>query len=142
MSDRIWIIAFVCMVFSVAAAGQKTEENVTLPDDVMKQVVERILRFQFKPRQKSTRIPLSASLLKREWLPEITNIDFTLVPDEQVPDHEKGVFLFEGLGRDGNAYVIKAGWGDPGCFAEGTWWKFNIISVNVRLWPIGKWGRG
>ncbi|MBK9153340.1 MAG: hypothetical protein IPM25_03850 [Chloracidobacterium sp.] len=113
-----------------------------LPDEVMKQIVQRILRYQFKPRNKPILIPLAESSVKREWLPEIRNVGFTFVPDEQVPDHEKGVFLFEGPERDGDAYAIKVGWGDLDCFADGTWWKFRIVSGTVRLWPIGTWGRG
>jgi len=127
--------------FTVHSQEDKNEK-IILPDGVMKQVVSRILTYEFKPRHIRTVIPLAASQVKLEWLPTIKNIAFDLVPDKQIPSLEKGVFLFEPVVRDGDGYTINVGWGDL-CSASGGMWKFRLTDGKVRLWPLnGTWGRG
>ena len=136
------VALFVSLLSFAVHSQDDTNEKVVLPDAIMKQVVARILTYEFRPRRIRTTIPLAASQVKREWLPTIKNIEFDLVPDKQIPSLEKGVFLFEPVVRDGDGYTINVGWGDL-CSASGGVWKFSLADGKVRLWPLnGTWGRG
>ncbi len=143
MAKLILLAVFWTLLLSaVVFAHEANDEKVTLPDEVMRQVVGRILTYQFKPRRSPTTIPLAESQVKHEWLPDIQNIAFELVSDEKVGEYEKGVFLFEGIERDGNLYSINVGWGDFDCFAFGDTWRFKLDDKKIRLWLKGGWGRG
>lgn len=137
-------MGFFCLMSSIGCFAQEGDEGrLTLPDNVMREVVGRILRYQFKPRQKPATIPLSDSQIKRDWLPKIGNITFELIPDERIAEYEKGVFLFEEIEREGVTYSINVGWGDLDCSATGDTWKFRVSGEKVRLWPTKRhWGRG
>ncbi|MEQ1762426.1 MAG: hypothetical protein ABL984_04680 [Pyrinomonadaceae bacterium] len=119
-------------------------EKVRLADNVKRQVAARILRYQFKPRRTQTKIPLAESQVKREWLPEIKNISFELVPDEKIQNRGTEVFLlnFNDLEVEGRTYTLSVGWGNF-CNASGNLWSFIVTSNKVRLWPVnGGWGSG
>lgn len=136
----------VCASFTAIIAQQPADEEkkVVLPDAQMKQIVSRIVRWNFRPSRIRKTIPISDIGIKREWLPTITNVTFELVPENDVPKYEKGVFLFEKLEKMGRVYSINVGWGDLDCDASGDTWKFRIDSGNVRLWRLPAlvgWGR-
>lgn len=136
-------ILFCLLLVQMSSVAQDTKEDVLLPDEVMRQVVSRILIYNFKPRQTSTTVPLAESQVKQDWLPEIRNVAFELVPDKRIIDYENGVFLIEKVERAGTAYSINVGWGDLDCDATGVTWKFRLLSRQVRLWLTNMgWGRG
>ena len=116
-----------------------------LPDPVMRQVVSRILRWQFKPADRPRSVPISERGIKPEWLPSIQNISFRLASDNDALKAKKGVFLFEGLQRVGRHYSINVGWGDFECSGSGDVWEFRVgKDDSVRLWRARDqgWGRG
>lgn len=129
-------------VFSPITFAQTANEPVTLRAEVMRQVVNRIVRWQFRPARKPRTVPIADVGIKREWLPPIKNISFDLVPENRINDFEKGVFLFEDVTREGRVYSINVGWGDLDCNGGGDTWKFTVRNSRVRLWPAGGWGRG
>ena len=137
---------FFLFIPLIPASAQQTAEagqSVVLPDSVMRQVVNGIVRWYFKPRRTKTTIPIANVGIKREWLPLIPNITFELVPENQIINFEKGVFLFENVKRTGRSFSINAGFGDLDCDASGSIWKFNVKSGSVRLWRTNEtWGRG
>ena len=136
---------FVTIVLMLLAAPSAfaQAEAVILPDHVMRQVVSRIARWNFKPGRNLRTIPVADIAIKREWLPAIENITFELVPENDVSDHEKGVYFFQPVERDGAAYTINFGRGDLDCRANGETWKFKIRDNRVRLWRTGHgWGQG
>ena len=143
MFNPVVTIISAILILALTATAQDTESKiVTLPDDVMRRVVGRILTYSFKPRRSPTSIPLAASQIKPDWLPEIHNIKFNLVSDKEILDYENGVFLFEGPELIGKEYSINVGWGNLNCFGTGTTWKIRLGSGKLRLWPSDGWGRG
>lgn len=142
IKKHLYTVLAMLLVFSSTSLAQKSE-TVNLPDEIMQQVVSRIIRWQFKPARKPRTIPIANVRVKREWLPVIENITFDLVPGKRTSDFQNGVFFFEEVTRDGSAYSINAGWGDPECGGLGDTWKFKVSGNRVRLWPTGfGWGSG
>lgn len=142
---RTLVGAFLALWFSTVSLSQDSDPHkVEVPDGVKRQIVERILRYEFKPRRTPTSIPLASSQVKREWLPEIRNISFELVPDERIQNRGKQVFLlnFDDLELNGRVYTLNIGWGDF-CNAAGDRWSFIVTRNKLRLWPMnGGWGSG
>lgn len=132
---------FIVLLLATCAFAQD-EETVELPDSVMSQVVSRIVSYKFKPSRTPRTIPVAASGVKEEWLPVVPNVTFKLVPDDDIINYEKGVFLVEPVTREGNVFSINVGWGDFESDASGDTWKFTVQKEKVRLWPTnGGWGR-
>jgi hypothetical protein len=127
---------------TVYAQHSSLTANVVLPDEVMQQVVSRILRYEFKSGRMNRTIPVANVMIKAEWLPVIKNVQFNLVPEGDIINYEKGVFLIDRIEVDNGIYSINVGWGDLDCSGSGTTWKFRIGTDKVRLWPTTGWGRG
>lgn len=126
--------------FSLNGFGQSDEtEEIVVPEQAMEQVVRRILIWQFKPRKKPTTIYLAAEGIKQAWLPEIKNINFELLSDEEV-EQAKDHYAFIILGKSENVFSVCFMSGNSGSGYEGYHWEFRILRQRVRLWQSGLCG--
>lgn len=142
MIKRCTLILILLASALIPVAAQDDETEVTLPDNVMHQVVDRIVRFYFKPRAKPTTIYFSDRNLKKHWFPKIRNIKFELV-DGQADLNGLYGYTFETAERNGRVYDIGFGYGEIGCSGGGSGrtWTFRITGRRVRLWfNGGRWG--
>lgn len=141
----------VGLTIPACASEPDQEAPVTLPDDVMEQVVSRILKWKFKPGKRPTQVYLSADGIKKSWLPSIKNIEFRLIlidpEDQNSPGaysfDPEGIYFFTPLELEDGAYRVGLGLGDPGCNAFGATWSFRVPDrKKVRLWRSGGFGSG
>lgn len=112
------------------------DETIVLPDAVMKQVVHRIVTFYFKPRRSASTIYFSDENIKTEWLPNIKNIRFVLLPRAE-DHHGQNGYVITGLDRADDGYTIGFGYGEIGYVGGGygVTWSFRVIGNKVRLRP-------
>ena len=133
----------IVLLFCFACFGQTNEsEDVKIPDDVMRQVVSRILTYKFKPANRPKTIYLVKEGLQPTWLPDIPNIEFRLLSGEELEDREADVYFFTKPGFSRNTYDIGFAFGDPNCGYTGESWQFRVSKGKVRLWPGGEIGGG
>jgi len=126
-------------------AQESTDETLTLPDSVMKQVVSRILKWNFRPASRPKSVLVAERGIIQEWLPTIPNVTFQLASENDALKAKNGAFLFEGLKRAGQHYSINVGWGDFECQGSGDVWEFIVGKEDkIRLWRVkdSGWGRG
>ncbi len=143
---------FLSLLFVPNLLAQESDDKVPLPDDIMRQALGRILRYNFKPRRIPTTIPIVGFItvdnsdysfaipIKQGWLPKIKNLTFKLVPEEELPDVDQ-VFVFNCLQQDKGVYLLSVGRRDK-CSGEGKVWILRANSSKVRLWPSKEeqWG--
>jgi len=117
-----------------AIAFAQINWDIKLPDSVMKQVVSRILRYEFKSPRREKRVKLDSTHIPRDWLPDIKNIRFELIDPDTTADKDAKIFsLFELTKVEENHYQISVGWLDP-CSGEGPVFTFWLKKQRVRLW--------
>jgi hypothetical protein len=77
---RVLPLMVLLFGYSSAAVGQALESdewgNVAVPDQVMEQVVRRVLARNFKPTKQKKIIYLEGKGLQQSWLPKIEGIEF------------------------------------------------------------------
>lgn len=147
MPKRIFLLILVVSVFPWPAFAQDEDEKpkVELPDQVMSQVVRRIVRWYFKPANRPREIHFSENGIQASWLPKLKNIEFILLNDNDSLRQEKGVYFFKAPDQTGKTYSIDFGFGDLNCDASGDTWKFKLIGSKVGVWrddPKRGWGNG
>ena len=134
------LVLFFCFApFSFAQTD--AELLASLPQDAMRQIVPRILKWYFKPRSAPKQIRLAARGIKREWLPEIRNIEFVLVSDEEL-GQTGNVFFFKYYEPVKDRYEIGFAYGEPDCSSTGDIWYFRVSERKVRLWRPENMGFG
>ena len=143
---RIKLLACLFLIcLSVAAPAQETgidKTDVVLPDYVMRQVVRGVMLREFKPARVKKTIPVLGQLVKQEWLPTISSLSFTIIPEADAPKYPKGFFLIKPIEKKAKSYSVMVGWGDN-CVATGTVWEFQVVNKKVRSWHWnGHWGSG
>lgn len=137
---KIALTSLLALFLAFPVFAQDEVENVELPDAVMEQVVRRIVTWYFKPRSRPTEIYISAHNIKKEWLPSIRNIRFVLVPDGD-DGSDSGIYFFRPVQKDGRAFSIGFGYGDPSCHNLGDIWSFRVVSSRIRLTTaLGQFG--
>jgi hypothetical protein len=131
---RSLLIAVTLLAFVPPSFGQTDDKEIVLPDNVMKQVVSRMVTWYFKPRAKPTTIYFSDSNLKKEWLPEIRGISFVLLNDIEENVRRKG-YMIQRADRAGRGYSIGFGYGEVGCpgGGQGDTWYFRVTNSRVRI---------
>lgn len=138
---RLFLPFVVACLAAVANAQDEPEPvEVTLPDNVMRQVVERVVVGHFATLRRSRIVYFSEQNIKRSWLPKLNGIEFVIASATD----GKEVHFFRSPERVGKDYQIDFGWGDPDCDAEGEIWSFKITGRfvhNVEL-AGGGWGSG
>lgn len=144
-------------IFPVATSifAQDEEENVlpdekmelvVPPDNVMKQVVQKMLTEYFKPSEAPQKIYFFDRMIKKEWMPLIRNVEFIVLNSEQAKLRGKKAYVFSSIERrkDG-LYLLKYGYGDPGCgTTTGDIWYFRLSLGQVVIWKAKNegWGSG
>lgn len=137
---RFLLALIIILSFSSIGFTQTTESGetvVVVPEQVMKQVVRRVLVWSFKSRKKPTVIYLAEQGIKQSWLPTIKNIGFRLVPDEEIQEKDLKVHFFTKPDLSKNTYDIGFVYGNPNCEYLGAHWHFRISKKKVRLWQSG-----
>ena len=140
-------LCFLCSLFLICAAmttsafGQDEDAELKLPAAVMREVVQRVIVYSFKPRVKPTKVFLYEKRIKREWLPEIKNIKFQLVPESAIKQ-SGDIYFFNSPSVEKGVYTIGFGYGNPYCFATGESFYFRVVKGKVRLSGIGNFGSG
>lgn len=136
-------IAILVSSFAALGFAQTTDEEakVIVPEPAMREVVRRILIYSFKPRNKRTEIRLYERGIKSEWLPEIKNVEFQLVPEAE-NDSIENVYFFNLVTLEKGVYGIGFGFGNPNCEARGNTFYFRLAKQKVKLWLGDGFGMG
>lgn len=147
MKSRLLIILIIILAsVSVGNAQQTVTENTSsnpVSDETMRQVVRRILAYRFKPVRKKKVIYLAKKGIETSWLPQIQNIEFRLLSEEEIEDRDvEEIYFFTEPQQSNKTYEIGLAYGDPDCGYVGDTWKFRIIATQVRLWKDGGFGGG
>ncbi len=129
------LIILLALIFSIAIFAQD-ETEIKLPDQIMEEIVNRILVYSFKPRNKPTTIYLAEKGIKESWLPNIKNIEFKLLSDKEI--EKKDIYFFKLFDKEKKNFSIGFGFGDPNCSSYGLNWSFRIVKEKVKLWQSGQ----
>lgn len=136
----------IILSISVTVSGQESEVEESsdnlVPENVMREIVRRILIYKFKPVKRKKVIYLAQNGIERSWLPEIGNIEFRLISNGEVEDRDSGVYFFTKPQLTKNTYEINFAFGNPNCEYLGDGWNFRIANNKVRLWYAGEIGGG
>jgi hypothetical protein len=127
------------LICAASAFGQTADVESKLPETVRREIVRRVLVYSFKPRLKPTKVFLYEKGIKREWLPEIKNIEFNLVPENEL-EQRGNVYFFLEIYLFKGKYVIGFGFGQPKCNARYDEWAFRVSKQRVKLWKHGRDG--
>ncbi|MBS1794455.1 MAG: hypothetical protein JSS81_11405 [Acidobacteria bacterium] len=124
------------LLLSLPAAAQNGDQTpkISLPENVMAQVVRRILGWKFAPSKRPKTVLLSGRGVKKEWLPAIANVEFRLLTEDEVRDAKTGIYFFTAPEKEGKTYNLGLGFGDPGCDYTGETWYFRPDGAKIRLW--------
>jgi hypothetical protein len=146
-AHRFLLALILISGFSIVGFAQTEEPDetpVSVPEQVMEQVVRRILIWSFKPRNKPKIIYLSEQQgLKKSWLPQIKGVEFRLLSETEAAGREDIYFFTKLEKRPKNTFHIGFAFGDPSCDYNGDSWNFRISKQKVRLWqPDEGFGAG
>jgi len=135
------ILSFSVMANSQDAENEKPTTNPT-PENVMREVVRRILVYKFKPANNRKVIYLSKEGIDGSWMPFIPNVEFRLLSDDELQDRDGGVYFFSKPELSKQTYTVNLAFGDPDCDYLGEGWRFRTSKNKVRLWLVGGIGGG
>jgi hypothetical protein len=127
----------VILSFSALAFAQDESDKypaVVLPENVMREVVRRILVWKFKPAKKSKTIYLASEGIARAWLPAIRNIEFRLLSEDEAINNKTDIYFFSKPNLSKKTYQIGLEFGTRGCYGTEENWFFRISKNRVRLW--------
>lgn len=138
MKNKLLLFFIIIFSLSITVFGQNNGDEkssvVSVPENVMQEVVRRILIYQFKPLTKKKVIFIAKKEIKREWLPKIQNVEFHLLTDEEVEDSGNDVYFFTEPELSKRTYEIGFAYDDPNCEYIGDTWRFRISKNRIRLW--------
>lgn len=142
------IAVFAFFIAAPAGFGQGADDGAAfvetaVPDHVMKAVVQRMVSWYFKPSDMPRKVYFSDQLIRREWLPNIKNIEFVVLTPEEISKRGVKVNFFASVEVREGIFKVKYGVGD-GCSASGGVWYFWVWSDRLRLWKSENegWGSG
>lgn len=143
------IISLTLMIllgFSFDVHSQESENDEAIvepvPENVMQEVVRRILVYNFKPVNRKKVVFLAQEGIDESWMPVITNIDFRLLSNGEIEDRDDGVYFFRKPELSNKTFAIGFAFGKPDCEYSGDGWRFRISNNKVRLWLAGGFGGG
>lgn len=128
----VLILNFSTVGFSQTLKSDRTPA-VIVPEQVMKQVVRKVLIWYFKPRNQRKVIYLSARGLQQSWLPEIKGIKFQLLSKQETNSEEYYSFT-DVEERLKGKFNISFSYGCQSCGYYGDVWHFRILKQSVTLW--------
>jgi hypothetical protein len=126
------LLTLTFFLLGLPIAAQDEEAKVVLPDSVMQQVVSRVVKWHFRPARKPRTVYISEVNIKAEWLPEIKNIKFQLVP-RPTDGYGDPMHFFGDLTKEKTGFLIVYAFGQPDCDANGETWFFRVIKGKVKL---------
>lgn len=145
MKTKLLLLLIMLFSFFVVVNSQETETEessvVSVPENAMREVVRRILVYNFKPRTRKKVIFISQEGIKQGWLPKIQNIEFRLLTDGEIEDKGKDIYFFTKSEIAKSTYEIGFALGDPNCEYFGRSWKFRPTKSKVKLW-LANYGIG
>lgn len=136
------LIAFLLTLISTPLLAQTKQED-KIPESVMRRVVDRVVRYYFKPHREPKKIYISERNIKEKWLPKIRNIEFVILKDDQLEDKPKG-YIFREVNR-GDRYSFLFGFGDltPGGYLSGSVWFAEPTKRGLNISrKSGGWSTG
>ena len=110
------------------AENEKPATNPT-PENVMREVVRRILIYKFKPANNRKVIYLSKEGIEQSWLPLIPNVEFRLLSGEELQDRDGSVYFFSKPELSKQTYAINFAFGNPDCDYLGEGWRFRTSKI-------------
>jgi len=148
------LLSLFVILFVSSSIRCQSIRPAELTDEVLAQVVKRILRYEIKPGRKPRTVFLSGTSflppdetpvlpipIQPEWLPAIPNIDFKIYDENDYPDLEG--YYFWGIEEVNRRFEISVGYGNLGIGGgEGHIWSFRVERGNVRLWLVPNSGFG
>ena len=140
MKSKIILLVLVIFLQVSSTVKANSLENfleTDLPDYVMAEVVRKILISEIKAAASEKTVYLYEKQIKEKWLPEITNIEFELLSDEEIKKLNKKVYFFTEIENKNGKYEIGFAFGDPNCSYEGKFWEFHVLEDFVQIWQSG-----
>lgn len=143
MKYAILIGLLLTLPVSVSHA-QKIEHDVALPDSVMKQAVQQILRRHVKPPSQPQIVYILDRLIRVECLPRIKNIEFRIVKEDwDYASRQKKGYVFDRLRKEKGRFLLDLGYGDLDCGeTKGDSWAFSVRKNRVRFLKVVWFGWG
>ncbi len=146
MKSSLIFSLLIVFVFYGVAGGQENEGNeiyqISIPENIKQEIVRRILVYKFKPQKRPKVVYLSKEGINQSWFPNVPNIEFRLLSDEEIEDRGNGVYFFTEPELIKKTYNIGFAFGEPGCSYIGDGWSFRITNNKLRLWYVGGIGGG
>ena len=136
------LIAFVLTLISTPLLAQSGGGEI-VPDAVMRQVVDRVVRYHIKEPLDPKTIYISERNIKEKWLPKIRNIKFVLIKDDQLANKPKGYIFYKV--DSGDRYSFMFGFGDlnPGGYLSGSFWFAELKGRKLKIYRDSNgWGTG
>ena len=143
MRSAVFSLIFVLTLilnFAPVVSSQTPEFDVDVPEQVMQQVVRRVLVYSFKPRSKPMVVSIAEQGIKSSWLPKIKNVEFRLLSDEEIQRRDLELYFFTKPNYWRNKHNIGFAFGEPHCVFSGNNWRFSFQNQQVKLWQ--KYGVG
>ena len=146
----LFISSFATNVFAqdeeeVLTPDEKME-LVVPPDNVMKQVVQKMVTEYFKPTDNPQKVYFFDRMIKKEWMPSIRNVEFIVLNPEQAKVRGKKAHVFSSIEkRKDGLFRVLYGFGDPECgTTTGDIWYFRLSLGQVVIWKAKNegWGSG
>lgn len=142
IQHNLLIALLLILVFSTISFSQTSESNeesVVIPEQVMKQIVRRVLIHYFKPRSQKKVVYLSEEDIQQSWLPKINGIDFQLLNTQHHRGTDHYLFRFDDF-FDKNSFGFAYGASTSGFY--GDIWQFRITQQAVKIWRNNNKGFG
>ena len=143
-----FLISFLSASMGIGQSLDTSESDPILPDNVMEQVVRRVLYSYFKPGDRKRVVLLDSRHVRNSWLPKIRGIEFKLLDSSDPKSYLKYHFEFEFLWfnesaeRSKGKYDIGFGYGCPCAGYEGDTWHLTVKNETLVSLRKSKWGYG
>jgi hypothetical protein len=142
IQQNLFISLLLILILSINCVSQTSESNEesdVIPEQVMEQIVRKVLIHYFKPRSQKKVIYLSDELIKQSWLPKIKGVDFQLVNFLQLRDKGTWHHRFNNTWED--EHLIGFGYGSWFSGFSGDMWHFRISKQTAKIWKgKSEWG--
>ncbi|MEO6334163.1 MAG: hypothetical protein ABIO91_04195 [Pyrinomonadaceae bacterium] len=137
------ILGLFILTFGLASPlfsqSKTTTRHNALTNEVLSQVVRRILRTYFKPATSPRTVFITGSFLTRAMLPTIRNTRFVI--PRKGADCFHRVYEFTEWDAPGSKRAIAFGRYDPCSGGTGDIWNFRFRGNKLQVWSSGEqWG--
>jgi hypothetical protein len=139
IQHNLLISLLLILILSISCFSQTSESNEesdVIPEQVMKQIVRKVLIHYFKPRSQKRVVYLSKNEIQQSWLPKIKGVKFQLLNPQQ--DRGTHHYTF----RDFDKHTIGFGYGYSGSGFNGDIWHFRFSKQTLKIWKSDNEGFG